>query len=64
MTHEQYKRRIKALGFSQSSWAKFVELDRGTVSRQCNGQFDTIPGIYWRVIEWLEAGQLKNPNKQ
>ena len=62
MDRLEYKRRITALGFSQGSWSRYVELDKATVSKQCRVEIK-IKGIYWRVIEWLEAGQLRNPNK-
>ena len=63
MTHKEYKKRIEALGFNLSSWGRFVGLNRSTVLRQCSGEIEVIPEIYWRVIEWLEQGNLPNPNE-
>ena len=62
MTPTQYKTRIDALGFpSGASWAKFVGIDRTTHFRHIQGS-RRIPVTLWRIIEWLEAGKLKNPN--
>ena len=45
-----------------SAWAKFVGVDRTTIMRHKSGIIDPIPSIYLKALEWLERGELKNPN--
>jgi hypothetical protein len=62
MTPKDYQKRIDALGFtSGASWARFVGINRSSYLRHIKGDM-AIPQIYWNVIEWLETGDLRNPN--
>lgn len=62
MTPTEYKTRIKALGFtSGASWARFVGIDRTTHFRHLKGSRG-IPATLIKIVEWMEAGELDNPN--
>ena len=66
MTPDQYKKRIEALGFNQSQWARFVGIDRTTHFRHLKGPDHpsgrSIPQTLKNIVEWLENGKLDNPN--
>ena len=68
MPLKEYKKRIEALGFpSGAAWARYVGINKGTHSRhlmgpdQPNGR--EIPQTLILILERLESGEYKNPNK-
>jgi hypothetical protein len=64
MNPDEYKKRIEALGFpSGASWARFVGIRRETHFRHIKGDIAPIPDVYLKIVEWLETGDLRNPNE-
>lgn len=63
MTPQDYNTRIKRLGFTtDDAWCAFVGIHRQTHYRHKTGETG-IPPIFVKVVEWLEAGHIPNPNK-
>ena len=61
MTPKEYRARIEALGFNANQWVKFVGIDRTTHFRHLKGE-RRIPKTLINVVEWLDRGELANPN--
>lgn len=62
MTSDQFKRRIGHLGFSQSGFARYVEVTSRTVRRWATGEQD-IPGWVGVMLGLLKERQGRARNR-
>ena len=50
-TPKDYKKRIEALGYTISSFARHCDVDRKTIERHCSGRIDPIKRLFWMALD-------------